>query len=105
SPIIVPAWAHINILVGFIIIGWILSPLLYITNTWNRKTFPIGTPDIYRPDGTLYDVNSVLDEQSCLNLTAYETSGQVRLTILYAVTYGPYFAIITACIEHVVLYH
>ncbi|CAF1364851.1 unnamed protein product [Didymodactylos carnosus] len=105
SPIIVPGWAHVNILVGFIIIGWILSPLLYYTNSWDGKKFPVGTPDIYRPDDTLYDVSFVLDEQSRLNQTAYETYGHIRLTILYAVTYGPFFAILTACIMHITLYH
>lgn len=36
SPLMVPWWAIVNIFVGFVILYWILTPILYYTNVRNR---------------------------------------------------------------------
>ncbi|CAF4549597.1 unnamed protein product, partial [Didymodactylos carnosus] len=84
---------------------WILVPLVYYTDTWNSKALPIGTSQLYRSDGSIYDVNAVLDSNSRLNITAYKQYGTVRLSAMFVLSYGPTFAILPACIIHAVLFH
>ncbi|CAF1629976.1 unnamed protein product, partial [Didymodactylos carnosus] len=47
SPIIIPWWAQVNCLVGFIIITWIFIPIAYYSNLWSSKLFPIVSSDTY----------------------------------------------------------
>jgi hypothetical protein len=37
SLLVVPKWALINIGIAFILITWILTPIIYFTNIWNCK--------------------------------------------------------------------
>ena len=32
SPLIIPWWAEVNMFVGFVVLYWILTPILYYTN-------------------------------------------------------------------------
>ncbi|CAF1331766.1 unnamed protein product, partial [Didymodactylos carnosus] len=48
SPIIVPRWALINILIGFVTIVWIIIPSFYYSNLWNFKRFPIAVNQFYK---------------------------------------------------------
>ncbi|CAF1099151.1 unnamed protein product [Didymodactylos carnosus] len=105
SPIVVPGWAQLNILFGFVVLVWIVVPIMYYTNTWGSKAFPLGTTELYRADGSLYDITVVLDQNSRLNETAYKQYGTIRLTVMFALAYGPTFAALTACIVHTILFH
>ncbi|KAJ3522801.1 hypothetical protein NMY22_g11731 [Coprinellus aureogranulatus] len=40
SPLATPWWAEANIAVGFVFFFWILTPVLYYTNTWDK--FPVA---------------------------------------------------------------
>jgi OPT family oligopeptide transporter len=42
SPMIVPRWAVVNIAVGFIVATWIITPIVYFTDTWNTYNHPIA---------------------------------------------------------------
>ncbi len=41
TPIIVPGWAHMNIGITFILVGWLIIPLLYYKNVLNWARLPI----------------------------------------------------------------
>ncbi|OZJ02606.1 hypothetical protein BZG36_04278 [Bifiguratus adelaidae] len=105
SPLIVPWWAICNIAVGFVLLAWVLVPILHYTNTWEAKTYPIISSGIYTTNGSRYPVLSVLTPDRVLNATAYEEVGPVRLTAFFAITYAIGFAGLTSALMHTALYH
>ena len=55
SPIIVPRWAQINIAAGFFLVTWLIIPVVYYSNVWDFKTFPILTCGLFDTDGNYND--------------------------------------------------
>ncbi|CAF1254949.1 unnamed protein product [Adineta ricciae] len=104
SPIIVPFWAQMNILVGFVILAWIIAPASYYSNLWNAKVLPIFSQRVFSTDGYIYNITAVLKLDLRLNETAYEQYGEIRMTPIFAFAYGISFAAIAAVIVHTVLY-
>ncbi|CAM0135682.1 hypothetical protein VKS41_005340 [Umbelopsis sp. WA50703] len=105
SPLIVPYWATANITVGFALISWCIVPILYYTNVWGAKAYPIVSEDLYTLGGDLWNNSMVLNPDNTLNATAYEEYGPARLTVLFAFTYGIMFAGLTSVLTHTVLFH
>ncbi|KAI8064710.1 OPT family small oligopeptide transporter [Gongronella butleri] len=105
SPLVVPSWAILNILVGFVFIAWILVPALYYTDVWDAKLFPILTPELFRADGSPWNISEVLTPENTLNATAYDEYGPVRMSTFFAITYGIGFAAISSILTHTFLFH
>ncbi|CAM4839180.1 unnamed protein product [Rotaria magnacalcarata] len=105
SPIIVPFWAQINIMIGFVVLAWIMTPAAYYTNLWGAKALPMVSTRVFTADGYYYDVKSVLNSQNRVNETAYKTYGEMRMTVIFAFSYGASFAAIAAVIVHTVLFN
>ncbi|CAF0847942.1 unnamed protein product [Adineta ricciae] len=105
SPIIVPFWAQVNILIGFVVLAWFITPLAYYTNLWNSKAMPIVSNRVFTNEGYYYNVSAVLDSNLNLNETAYKTYGDLRIPVMFAFSYAVSFAAIMAVIVHTVLYH
>ncbi|CAO3658089.1 unnamed protein product [Umbelopsis ramanniana] len=105
SPLIVPFWAIANIAVGFAVVAWVLVPLLYYTNVWDAKTFPIVSSSLFTSTGEIWNNTMVLNADNTLNEEAYAEYGPARLTVLFAFTYGIMFAGLTSVLTHTVLYH
>jgi OPT family oligopeptide transporter len=110
SPIIVPLWAKINILIGFVLIVWILSPLCFYTNILGLHFSPIRSSDILRSKGYFDHFNYYIDRQTyTLNETKYklyvEKYGEVRLSVAIVLQFGLCFVLITSLIVHTILYH
>ncbi|CAF3264246.1 unnamed protein product [Rotaria socialis] len=105
SPIIVPFWAQINIMIGFVILAWIMTPAAYYTNLWGAKAFPMVSTRVFTEDGYCYNIKSVLNSQNRLNETAYNTYGEMRMTVIFAFSYGASFAAIAAVIVHTILFN
>ncbi|KAG1852663.1 OPT oligopeptide transporter protein-domain-containing protein [Suillus subluteus] len=52
SPLAMPWWATANIIIGFVIFYWIVTPILYFTNTWYSlymPTFNVTAYEEYSP--------------------------------------------------------
>ncbi|CAF4968829.1 unnamed protein product, partial [Rotaria sp. Silwood1] len=105
SPILVPFWAHVNLFVGFIIVIWILTPIIYYTNTWDSKKMPIISNRHFDINGNFYDPVKVLNKDLHLNETAYAIYGGIRMTAGQAIRHGFMFAAFSAAIMHTILYH
>ncbi|CAF1211490.1 unnamed protein product [Didymodactylos carnosus] len=105
SPIFYPSWALCNIFVGFVVIFWMIVPLLYYTNTWNSEILPIYAQDAYTLNGTIYNYPLIVDNKSHLNQTAYEHYSSPHLTPILLVNFCIHFTLITAVIVHTILYH
>ncbi len=42
SPLVVPRWALVNIAVGFVLITWIITPIVYFTDVWGTRSYAIA---------------------------------------------------------------
>ncbi|CAF2776029.1 unnamed protein product [Rotaria sp. Silwood2] len=104
SPIVVPFWAQVNILVGFVVLAWIITPAAYYSNLWNSKALPIVSVRVFTADGYFYNISAVLNSNLRLNETAYKQYGEIRMTPIFAFAYGISFAAIAAVIVHTILY-
>ncbi|CAF1329124.1 unnamed protein product [Didymodactylos carnosus] len=105
SPIFYPTWALCNIFVGFVVIFWMIVPILYYTNSWNAKVLPIFSQDVFTVNGSLFVYKAILNKMSYLNQTAYEVYGPIRVTPILFVNFCICFTAITSLIIHTVLYH
>ncbi|CAF1118335.1 unnamed protein product [Didymodactylos carnosus] len=95
SPIVVPRWAQINILVGFILIVWLFIPIIYYSNLWNLKLLPISNNYFYTPNGDYYQID----------VNGTTTNEQIRGTVIYVVGYHLLFASFIALFIHTFIYH
>ncbi|KAI7901113.1 OPT family small oligopeptide transporter [Cokeromyces recurvatus] len=105
SPNIVPLFAILNIGFGFVMVAWIIMPILYYTDVWEAKKFPILTPTLYNNEGEVWDNSLVLNSDRFLDPELYEKYGPLRMSTFFALAYGISFAGITSVIVHTILYH
>ncbi|KAG0048797.1 hypothetical protein BGZ83_006304 [Gryganskiella cystojenkinii] len=104
SPLIVPWWAQVNILIGFVLITWIMVPIAYYANLWEAKKFPIFSQALFQDNGAAYDVHAILTD-TMLDENKYKAYGPLRLSVFFALTYGIGFAGLSSMITHTWLYH
>ncbi|KAJ7350670.1 OPT oligopeptide transporter protein-domain-containing protein [Mycena albidolilacea] len=105
SPLMVPWWAEVHVFIGFVMFFWILTPILYYTNSWSLAYFPISANIPYDRFGNEYDVTQVLTQKDTFNATAYADYSPLFLPATYAMTYLLAFALSTCVIVHTLLYH
>ena len=65
-----------NILIGFVVLAWIITPAAYYSNLWDAKVMPIVSNRVFSRDGYIYNVTAVLDSNLRLNETAYQNYGR-----------------------------
>ncbi|KAK2464416.1 hypothetical protein APHAL10511_003564 [Amanita phalloides] len=105
SPLMVPWWAQLQIFLGLVLFFWILTPILYYSNTWHLSYFPILGNDPYDRFGKVYNISRVLTKDDRFDLTAYNDYSPLFLPAAYAMTYLLAFALSTCVIVHTLLYH
>jgi hypothetical protein len=71
--------AQVNILIGFVALAWVITPVTYYNNLWNSKALPIVSNRVFTSDGYVYNVSAILDSHLRLNETAYEEYGLLFL--------------------------
>ncbi|PCH33323.1 OPT oligopeptide transporter [Wolfiporia cocos MD-104 SS10] len=104
SPLVTPWWAEANIGVGFVIFFWIITPIVYFTNTFYSKYMPIAGDGSYDNTGAAYNVsriitNGIFDEEK------YISYSPMFIPATFAVSYGVQFASITAVVVHTFLWY
>ncbi|KAI0367875.1 small oligopeptide transporter [Pilatotrama ljubarskyi] len=104
SPLATPWWASANVAAGFVLFFWIITPILYYTNTWYAKYMPISSRTSFDNTGQEYNVTRILTPESTLDVAKYEAYSPLFLSTTFAMTYGLSFASITATIVHTALY-
>ncbi|KAH7098305.1 OPT-domain-containing protein [Auriculariales sp. MPI-PUGE-AT-0066] len=108
SPMMVPWWAEVHAMVGFVLFYWIITPILYYTNTWELGHFPIFSSMPYDRFGDVYDIKRVLDNTTgivTLNVTSYNEYSPLYMPAGWVMTYLLAFAVSAAVIVHTLLYH
>ncbi|KDQ10091.1 hypothetical protein BOTBODRAFT_501203 [Botryobasidium botryosum FD-172 SS1] len=105
SPLANPWWVEVNAGVGFFVFIWLLTPILYYTNTWYGKFLPMSSRTSYDNRMKNYNVSRVINADSTFNLKEYQNYSPLFLPMTFAVSYGLSFAIITATLVHAFLYY
>ncbi|KAI8865381.1 OPT superfamily oligopeptide transporter, partial [Ramicandelaber brevisporus] len=105
SPIVTPFWAIANIMVGFVIVMWIMTPALYYSNTWDSQRYPIYFWRTFDKYGNPYNVSRIITSDLRLNETAYANYSPLRMPVQFAFTYGFGFAGLTSVLTYIFLHH
>ncbi|KAH7906357.1 OPT oligopeptide transporter protein-domain-containing protein [Hygrophoropsis aurantiaca] len=105
SPLATPWWAEMNVLAGFVIFYWILTPVLYYTNTWYGAYLPLLSRTTFDNRGDSYNFSHILTPDNRLNLSAYENYSPLFLSTTNAMSYGLTFASITSTLMHAILFY
>ncbi|CAL9761717.1 unnamed protein product [Musa acuminata subsp. burmannicoides] len=106
SPLAVPAFVVVNMMVGFILILYVLVPLSYWNNAYDAKRFPIFSSSIFDIDGQFYNVSRILDEKSLtFNEEAYNNYSKLYFSASLMCSYGFSMACFTSSISHVALFY
>ncbi|KAG0358054.1 hypothetical protein BGZ54_000077 [Gamsiella multidivaricata] len=104
SPLAIPWWAQANMLAGFVVFVWIVIPIMYYTNRYDGKLFPIYNTKTYDNVGQPYDLQRVLVNNS-LDEEKYNNYSPVRITAFFATMYGQGLCALGAIVSHAILYH
>ncbi|GAB2265036.1 oligopeptide transporter 6 [Dionaea muscipula] len=105
SPLASPWFATANIAVGFVIFVYMVIPFAYWLNVYDAKTFPIFSNSFYTVNGSVFNVDSIVNSHFQLDEEAYAASGHINLSIFFVMAYGLGFAAISATVVHIFLFH
>ncbi|EFJ21321.1 hypothetical protein SELMODRAFT_232939 [Selaginella moellendorffii] len=105
SPLATPWFAIANVMVGFLIVMYVITPAAYFSNVYSAKTFPIFSSQLFADDGSRYNISRVVNERFELDVQAYNSYSKLNLSTFFVFTYGVGFAALTATVSHVVLFH
>ncbi|RIA90001.1 oligopeptide transporter OPT family [Glomus cerebriforme] len=106
NPLYVPWWSQVNNFVGIVLGVWIIAPLLYHYNVLDAQKFSFASTHPLDANGERYNQTRILDQDTkTLNITAYEEYSPIYLSTTFAMSYLYSFALITAVMSHVALFH
>ncbi|CCM00750.1 uncharacterized protein FIBRA_02790 [Fibroporia radiculosa] len=105
SPLVSPWWATANVAVGFIVFFWILTPVLYYTNTWYSQYMPISSLTSYDNTAAPYNVTRIINADMTFNEDMYTNYSPLFLPAAFALSYALCFAAISSTVTHTILYY
>lgn len=106
SPLVTPFFAIANVTVGYILVIYLMMPLVYWGfNLYNANSFPIFSKNLFDSQGQDYNVSAIVNPNFEIDLQEYEKHGRVNLSVFFAMTYGIGFAAIVATLSHVALFN
>ncbi|XP_009773684.1 oligopeptide transporter 7-like [Nicotiana sylvestris] len=105
SPLASPWFATANIAVGYFLLLYVVTPLMYWSNVYKAKNFPIFSDGLFKENGQDYNISSIIDQNFHIDLEKYEHEGRLYLSIFLSLTYAFSFACLTATVVHVFLFH
>ncbi|XP_074279350.1 oligopeptide transporter 2-like [Silene latifolia] len=106
SPLVTPFFAIVNVAVGYVLTMYVAVPIAYWgLNSFNARTFPFLSSDLFTPSGQSYDITSIVNNKFQLDVDAYAKQGRVNLSMFFAFSYGLGFAAVVATLSHVLLFN
>lgn len=100
----VPAFSTLNRAFGMWVFGFVIMAVWY-TNTWNTGYLPINTNRVWDHFGQLYNVSRAIDSHGMYDHEKYMDYSAAYLGAANAIVYGCFFAIYSAAVTHVFLFH
>ncbi|KAL5981935.1 OPT superfamily [Asimina triloba] len=106
SPLATPGFALINLLVGFIITLYVITPISYWNNWFDSKKFPIFSSHVFDYNGNTYNTSrAIIQETFEFDHVGYENYSPIYLSTFFSFTYGLSFSTLGATLTHVLLFH
>ncbi|KAG2128757.1 OPT oligopeptide transporter protein-domain-containing protein [Suillus bovinus] len=99
SPLAMPWWATANVITGFVIFYWIVTPILYFKNTWYSLYMPISSRTSFDNTQKTYNVTRILTSEGTFNVTAYKEYSPIFIPTAFVMSYGLSFASITGVVS------
>ncbi|KAF8632564.1 hypothetical protein AX15_001774 [Amanita polypyramis BW_CC] len=104
SPLVTPWWSELNTATAFIIVFWVIAPILYFTNTFNSAYFPISAYTAWDNTGAPYNITAAVGPDGFFNEQAYSRYSPLFMSITLAMAYGVGFAGFTSIFVHTFLW-
>lgn len=104
SPLSTPWWAEANVMIGFFVFYWIITPILYYTNTWESEYMPMSSIHAFDNTGMYYNHTRIIDTDGKLDVEAYRNYSPLYLSTTFVVSYALSFMAITSTITHALIY-
>jgi OPT family small oligopeptide transporter len=105
DPLLAPAHAHINTLIGLFIFVIITTLGVSFTNTWYGDYLPINTSTTFDNTQSAYNVTRILGPNYTFDLAKYKQYSPMFLAPTFALNYGLSFAALTAALVHTAIFH
>lgn len=103
SPLVTPWWSQMNTGVAFILMFWIIAPILYFSNAWNSAYFPISAYITFDNTGSPYVARNIITN-GVFDPVKYAAYSPVFITTTYALACGIAFAAFPAVFIHTFLW-
>jgi len=103
SPLVTPWWSQMNTGVAFLLMFWLIAPILYFTNAWNSAFFPISSYLVFDNTGQIYQAKSIISN-GVFDQAKYSAYSPVFLSTTLALAYGIAFAAFPSVFVHTFLW-
>ncbi|RDB28960.1 Glutathione transporter 1 [Hypsizygus marmoreus] len=104
SPLVTPWWSQMNTVVGFIVIFWVIAPIIYFTNTWDTAFLPVSSYFSFDNTGNRYDIRAILSPDGLFDQEAYAAYSPLLMPATLALAYGVAFAAFISVFIHTILW-
>lgn len=104
SPLATPWWAEVNVMIGFFILYWLFTPIVYYTNVWFTQYLPISSTFTYDNTGKPYNVTLIIGPDGSLDEKAYQEYSPLYIPAAFLASYGISFLAISATLTHAIIY-
>lgn len=104
SPIACPFPMACNVMAGFVIFMWIMTPAGYYSNVFGAGNLPIYTMNLFQANGSYYSISHIMVNEQ-LDPALYKQYGPLRMTFQFAATYGIGFAALIALLVYIALHY
>ncbi|KAG9003339.1 hypothetical protein FRB90_011200 [Tulasnella sp. 427] len=105
SPLMYPFWSQLNIITGFVVFHWIISPTLYYSDVWKTGHLPVSGFGAYDRFAKPYNTSRIFTSDHRFDASAYEEYSPLYLPITFAVTYFLGFMLPGALVVHTALHY
>ncbi|PFH50769.1 hypothetical protein AMATHDRAFT_3624 [Amanita thiersii Skay4041] len=104
SPLVTPWWSELNTATSFIVVFWILAPILYFTNSFNSAYFPVSAFTSWDNTGQPYDASKIIGTDGLFNQQAYSEYSPLFMSITLVLAYAVAFAAFSSVFVHTFLW-
>ncbi|KAI8325594.1 OPT-domain-containing protein [Martensiomyces pterosporus] len=104
GPVSTPFGVACNIMLSFALFVWVVVPAVYFKNVWGSAQMPLYDYHLYAERGGLYNM-SLIVKNGEFDADAYRNVGPIKISAVYALSYGAGFAGLTSMISYIALEH
>lgn len=105
SPLMAPWWSEVNVLAGFVLFFWVITPALYYSNTWYAQYMPIMSSKSYDRFGKVYNSSRILNPDVTFNEEMYKAYSPLYLSSSFALAYFLSFVSLSSVLVHIALFY